>query len=136
MKKLLLILIFLLPFTTQAYQFRALLPSGKTALCDQVANLKDGSYCYQYVKGKLKSLGKGTIQLWTGLYDPNHVKIYEGDHLSTPLLPNGILMLGSLIISDGTNYYYGWYIKGDNGGSFPFRDLSTEPTTLWSTVIK
>lgn len=135
MKKTLLILIALLiavPAFASAPipKYRAYYPkTQKTYYCDSVYWGTLGTYCYSFVKGVLVSHGVGTLQEWTGLYDSHGVKEYEGDIISSPGIPNGMIFQGS------TSTFVGWFIVGTDGKFYSFTDLSGLPKSQWSTVL-
>lgn len=111
-------------------KFRAYYPkTGKTYYCDSVYWGTLGTYCYSFVKGVLTSHGVGQLQEWTGLYDSVGVKIYEGDTVSTPGLPLGVVTFGE------TTTYYGWFIAGQNGKFYLLQLMPNLQKSLWSTVI-
>ena len=76
------------------------------------------------------------LQMWTGLWDSNGTKIFEGDRVRNPNGTEGIVMFSD---TDYTRTaaigYYGWYIRNESGTIYPFRDFGSAPQTTFSTVI-
>lgn len=111
-------------------KYRAYYPkTNKTYYCDSVYWGQLGTYCYSFIRGILTSHGVGNLQEWTGLYDSKGIKIYEGDQVSTPGIPNGIVTFGE------TSTYYGWYIAGYDGMFYKLQLMPNLQKSLWSTVI-
>lgn len=132
MKKLLTIILLsliALPVFASTTPYRAYYPKTKLHYpCDEVKFTSKGTYCYELVKTTYKSHGIGTLQRWTGLYDSKGVKIFEGDTVATPGIPNGIVTFGI------TTTFIGWYIAGIDGKAYSFTQMNL-PKSNWSTVL-
>lgn len=132
MKKLITIILLsliALPVFASATPYRAYYPkTKKTYYCDSIYWGTLGTYCYSFVKKVLTSHGVGNLQRFTGLVDATGVNIYEGDKLSTPGIPDGIVTYGA------TSTFIGWYIAGVDGKAYSFIQMNL-PKSKWSTVI-
>lgn len=121
-------------FATPLYKGQTV--NNKIIDCNQVTINLDTNKAYCYVKnskGTLVSAGLVTLKLWTGLFDSKGTPIYEGDTISTPNYPTGVVTLGSAsnLCVEG---YHGWYVKA--GYNLPFLNLGNYSSIYWSTVVR
>lgn len=101
---------------------------GKDYPCVELKWLKKGVTCYAKINGKVKSIGID-IKQWTGLYDKTFKKIYEWDAVRTSGIPDGI------VIFENNEFRYGYYIWGNDGEFYSFKNLDGQLVGTWSEII-